>query len=273
MNSKAKADRNDPCPCGSGKKYKKCCLLKGDASINFKPKVSTPTEYEILNSEVIGQFNVDNDFAKVNNDSYANDCAQVNIDNYSNRTVDLIMLGLFDCAEKLCERILILFPEEIDGLKRLGEVYEGKGDLLKAKLYYEKALAFALKGYYASDELIDDLKYSIEDIGKTTPKGYKKELIEILYYTEIADSLIKWREFEIAEMLCLKIVELYPDKIEGYELLCILYRELRIPHLRLKHQRKVLELAEKNLYSEQKIEKIKKNIIELEEKVVKTAKI
>ena len=23
--------RNDPCPCGSGKKYKKCCLLKGDS--------------------------------------------------------------------------------------------------------------------------------------------------------------------------------------------------------------------------------------------------
>lgn len=26
--SSTKADRNDPCPCGSGKKYKKCCLLK-----------------------------------------------------------------------------------------------------------------------------------------------------------------------------------------------------------------------------------------------------
>jgi hypothetical protein len=25
-----KIGRNDPCPCGSGKKYKKCCLLKGD---------------------------------------------------------------------------------------------------------------------------------------------------------------------------------------------------------------------------------------------------
>jgi preprotein translocase subunit SecA len=23
-----KVGRNDPCPCGSGKKYKKCCLLK-----------------------------------------------------------------------------------------------------------------------------------------------------------------------------------------------------------------------------------------------------
>jgi len=27
--TKMKIGRNDPCPCGSGKKYKKCCLLKG----------------------------------------------------------------------------------------------------------------------------------------------------------------------------------------------------------------------------------------------------
>ena len=25
-----KANRNDPCPCGSGKKYKKCCLTKDE---------------------------------------------------------------------------------------------------------------------------------------------------------------------------------------------------------------------------------------------------
>jgi uncharacterized protein YecA (UPF0149 family) len=25
---KQKAGRNDPCPCGSGEKYKKCCLDK-----------------------------------------------------------------------------------------------------------------------------------------------------------------------------------------------------------------------------------------------------
>lgn len=27
-----KVGRNDPCPCGSGKKYKKCCALKTDAA-------------------------------------------------------------------------------------------------------------------------------------------------------------------------------------------------------------------------------------------------
>ena len=29
--TKPKIGRNDPCPCGSGKKYKKCCLYKGAA--------------------------------------------------------------------------------------------------------------------------------------------------------------------------------------------------------------------------------------------------
>ncbi|HHX32016.1 MAG TPA: SEC-C domain-containing protein, partial [Bacteroidales bacterium] len=27
---KEKIGRNDPCPCGSGKKYKKCCLGKDE---------------------------------------------------------------------------------------------------------------------------------------------------------------------------------------------------------------------------------------------------
>ena len=32
-NSMTKAGRNDPCPCGSGKKYKNCCLSSGTQSI------------------------------------------------------------------------------------------------------------------------------------------------------------------------------------------------------------------------------------------------
>ena len=30
MKTRKKIGRNDPCPCGSGKKYKKCCLDKED---------------------------------------------------------------------------------------------------------------------------------------------------------------------------------------------------------------------------------------------------
>lgn len=35
-----KAKRNDPCPCGSGKKYKKCCYNKD------KDKSFTATHYQ-----------------------------------------------------------------------------------------------------------------------------------------------------------------------------------------------------------------------------------
>jgi len=28
----AKTGRNDPCPCGSGKKYKQCCLARDETS-------------------------------------------------------------------------------------------------------------------------------------------------------------------------------------------------------------------------------------------------
>jgi hypothetical protein len=32
--------RNDPCPCGSGKKYKKCCLVKDEAAARPKPAIA-----------------------------------------------------------------------------------------------------------------------------------------------------------------------------------------------------------------------------------------
>ena len=38
--SQRKSGRNEPCPCGSGKKYKKCCLASDEAA---RPRVVAPT--------------------------------------------------------------------------------------------------------------------------------------------------------------------------------------------------------------------------------------
>ena len=37
-----KVRRNDPCPCGSGKKYKHCCMRKGQASTSSASEEKTP---------------------------------------------------------------------------------------------------------------------------------------------------------------------------------------------------------------------------------------
>ena len=45
-----KPNRNDPCPCGSGKKFKKCCELKtGSKKINAQV-ISTGSEASKVSS-------------------------------------------------------------------------------------------------------------------------------------------------------------------------------------------------------------------------------
>ena len=36
-----KVGRNDPCPCGSGKKYKQCCMAKQSMSLKDRLKKTT----------------------------------------------------------------------------------------------------------------------------------------------------------------------------------------------------------------------------------------
>src|SRR5215210_7573717 len=42
-----KVGRNDPCPCGSGKKYKKCCLAKDEAAARQPYAQQTATQREV----------------------------------------------------------------------------------------------------------------------------------------------------------------------------------------------------------------------------------
>src|SRR5262245_47779168 len=42
-----KIGRNDPCPCGSGKKYKKCCLAKDEATARTAYAQQAATQREL----------------------------------------------------------------------------------------------------------------------------------------------------------------------------------------------------------------------------------
>ena len=43
-----KIGRNDPCPCGSGKKYKKCCLIKNTKNTLLKSSLTVETDFEYI---------------------------------------------------------------------------------------------------------------------------------------------------------------------------------------------------------------------------------
>ena len=105
----SKISRNAPCPCGSGKKYKHCCLDRHS-------ETNSPPQYM--------------------DDSDA-------LDNLSNSIVDLITADQLDEAQKLCHDLIANYPDQIDGLDRMAEVFEARGDKKTAAQYYHKAAAFA----------------------------------------------------------------------------------------------------------------------------------
>lgn len=62
-----KAGRNDPCPCGSGKKYKKCCLAKDEAA--GRKTAVTPVESSL--TERLLSFSKQQRFGKEFEDAYS----------------------------------------------------------------------------------------------------------------------------------------------------------------------------------------------------------
>ena len=109
----SKISRNAPCPCGSGKKYKKCCLLLQDG----KRQPPVPSKRFIA--------------------------VYTDLDKLSNSVVDLIEENKLDEAEAVSHRLLADYPDQIDGLNRLAQVYEARGEKGKAGEYYRKAVDFA----------------------------------------------------------------------------------------------------------------------------------
>jgi len=113
----AKIGRNTPCPCGSGKKYKKCCLPLYDSSSPQQDNIVHSTEGSLADPD--------------------------DLDILSNTVVDLIKKGRLDEAEKISRQLLSRYPDQIDGIDRLAEVCEARGNNKKAAEYYRRAAAFA----------------------------------------------------------------------------------------------------------------------------------
>ena len=112
MVAMSKIGRNAPCPCGSGKKYKKCCLLNQDG----RPTSVPPIKYRAVYTD---------------------------LDQLSNSVVDLINQRKLDKAEAVSRRLLSEYPDQVDGFNRLAMVYEARGDRKEAAKYYRKAADFA----------------------------------------------------------------------------------------------------------------------------------
>ena len=101
-----KIGRNAPCPCGSGKKYKKCCLS------------AQPEKWPVKEQRFIPVY--------------------TELDQLSNSVVDLIKQKKLDEAETVSRKLLDEYPDQVDGFNRLAMVYEARGEKERPRSTSEK---------------------------------------------------------------------------------------------------------------------------------------
>ena len=122
----AKIGRNDLCPCGSGKKYKKCCLASDEAATRAARPAQPAAVPERRPSLA----------------SYVQEHDQLDeLTEASNAVVDMVHACNFDAAEQAAHDLLARFPDVHDGYDRLGMVCEARGDHRQAADYYRKAIS------------------------------------------------------------------------------------------------------------------------------------
>ncbi len=117
--------RNHPCPCGSGTKYKLCCLGKQEAELREAKRKRLEeerarlwaTRYKVILDDPL--------------------------DLLSNQARVLIAESRLDEAERVCQQLLAEYPEYIDGLERTAQLHEAHGDIQAAADTWRQVLAMA----------------------------------------------------------------------------------------------------------------------------------
>ena len=107
--------RNAPCPCGSGKKFKKCCLAASSHGTLVTPLATCPQH-------------------------------RWPIDDVLERYFDHMAARRYDDAEATARELLRRFPDRIDGDERLGELYEARRDPLRAAEHFRLAAERMIPG-------------------------------------------------------------------------------------------------------------------------------
>jgi tetratricopeptide (TPR) repeat protein len=134
------AGRNDPCPCGSGRKYKQCCL-------NKRPSVTAAAS---INQQLQLALRLAHAHFQRGNTSQATAVCHQIIQTLPEQSNAWHLLGAIELQQGNVEVAIASFqhalrshPSNPEYLGNLGFAYHEKGELNAAMLYYTKTLHIA----------------------------------------------------------------------------------------------------------------------------------
>lgn len=146
----AKIGRNEPCPCGSGKKYKQCCLVSDEQTARAAVAASQAAQAGHRRPKAV-----------------CNHCEH-ELDDAAFAVIALIEQNRLDEAEQAAIALRDKHPTMYDGYDCLAMVHHAKGEIAEAIACYRQVIALSLESpelydpgfadYYR--EIIDDFERS-----------------------------------------------------------------------------------------------------------------
>lgn len=267
--------RNDPCPCGSGKKYKKCCLEKDSkmsGNGNLMPNIQSyvlqaqqaftsgllteakeicqnilevaPSNAEAIHILGLVEFSRNNLDIAEKFLQKAIDRAPKNPQIRCNYAKLLINSERVDAAIKQLREAIKLDPKYIDSFKTMGNVFLDQENYEQAKEYYSRALSIepnnleSQSGYY----------FSLFNIGENEKarEGYINLLKTygnyIPGYINLATIYRKEKEYEKAANEIGKALNIEPKNAELNNLMGSLQIQIGKEEEGVKYYQKSLEI-------------------------------
>jgi tetratricopeptide (TPR) repeat protein len=142
MTTMTKTGRNDPCPCGSGKKYKRCCQEKDEAEKSAARAAAQAAQQAALQAQQAESQARYEAARKAFIEKTRELDAYSELANASNAVIDMVRAGRLDEAEAAARDLLVRYPDVHDGYDRLGMVYEARGDYKHAVECYRQVIDF-----------------------------------------------------------------------------------------------------------------------------------
>jgi hypothetical protein len=130
----SKVGRNEPCSCGSGKKFKRCCLERIEEEERLA-RLRVEQERLVAERE---RLEMERELAEA---ELAEAAEFVEVDRRSEGVLGLIEGGQLEAAEAAAREFVADFPEEAVAIERLAQVLEAKGEQQASADEYRRGVA------------------------------------------------------------------------------------------------------------------------------------
>src|ERR1022692_3048369 len=247
--------RNDPCPCGSGKKYKKCCrgrdeaqarknrpaavpaLREDDFIAEMLPKVDEAVDRLLMRAEK-GQY----EGVEAGIKALLREHPQHHTANFAMGAYLLATREDTEGAIPFFQKAVSVFPPMAEAHYNLGSCYIKSCRIPEAVASFRKAIRYSADNELVAEKARDQLQYLEKLLTKSPPFRTLDAYVENQKLFDLAFENLQARRYEEAADMFNRVLAQNPDHVQSHGNVALTYAGLGRKALAMEHLDKALAL-------------------------------